>query len=231
MEIRSLTLTEGKVELDLSPVDKELTPLIEEARTVIQVRGEPSYKRAGELVALLKSVVRKADKVFEPFEDEIAEKKRGIETVRKDLASLKADYLKEANEQISRVAERARAWYTEEERKRKEEERIRREEEEKRIQEEAKKRAEAELAGEPIPEEVPQAPVEAPKVMPKAQGFAIVHRWVYKWSGEPLATEYTTYDEKGFPVPDHKKIQAVVTALKSGTTIKGVSAFEQTGTR
>jgi F0F1-type ATP synthase membrane subunit b/b' len=231
MEIRSLTLTEGKVELDLSPVDKELTPLIVEARTVIQVRGEPSYKRAGELVALLKSVVRKADKVFEPFEDEIAEKKRGIETVRKDLASLKADYLKEANEQISRVAERARAWYTEEERKRKEEERIRREEEEKRIQEEAKKRAEAELAGEPIPEEVPQAPVEAPKVMPKAQGFSIVHRWVYKWSGEPLAAEYTTYDEKGFPVPDHKKIQAVVTALKGSTTIKGVSAFEQTGSR
>lgn len=67
---------------------------------------------------------------------------------------------------------------------------------------------------------------DSDKIKSPVEGVSIREIWSYKANGEPLDPSFTTTDEYGFIVPDHKKIKSAVSLNKDKTSIRGVDTYK-----
>ncbi|HRV24641.1 MAG TPA: hypothetical protein P5046_05425, partial [Sphaerochaeta sp.] len=150
------------------------------------------------------SVVKRAKSIIEAMRKAIVS---AIEDSEYKLSVVESDLRKKVSEYYSEIEKKRRA---EEEEKRKAEERL------------AKEREKGEVNIETI--------LEAAKPIqetPKVSGVGKRIDWKYKASEEPLDPAYTTKDELGFVIPDHKLIRQTVQRLKGDTKIKGVYVYSE----
>jgi len=242
MESKELVLAEQKIEIDLAEVDSDRAEIMLACSSIVSIDSEEQYKKAGELIVRLKGKSKAIDGLFKPFVENIAEVKRKVEGARKSIIDTQAQIARDYEAEDSRLRGLAEAYFRKQEELRKieerkaQEERFRLEAEARRkADDEAIKRAEAtgDLTQLDKPEYVPpvivvQAP---PQTTPKVAGLSFATVWLYRASSEKLDPAYNTLDDLGFIVPDHKKIKALVTAMKECTKITGVEVYSDTQSR
>jgi len=242
MESKELVLTEQKIEIDMTEIDSDRSEIMLACSSIVAINNEDEYKKAGELIVRLKGKSKAIDNLFKPFVEKIADVKRKVEGARKSIVDTQAQITRDYEVEDSRLRGLAEGFYRALEEKKRAEER-KAQEERFRAEAEARRKADdeaikrAEATGDITQLDKPEyvAPVViVPTVVtetPKVAGLSFATVWLYRASREALDPAYTTLDDLGFVVPDHKKIKAIVTAMKEGTKITGVEAYSDTQSR
>lgn len=170
----------------------------------VKIESEPDYEYACNYLVEVKSLRTKIEDKFAPILEKIKAVKAKVEHARKVVVGAIGDSTKELVEVEQSVRDLASSY------------RMKIEEERKKAAEEAKKE---EVAVKTVEE------MQAQKTE-KSAGVQMREVWKYKASDEPLDPAYTTKDELGFTIPDHKKIREMVNKYKGACSIQGVMVYK-----
>jgi hypothetical protein len=214
---------------ELQEITEGRESFLAECKAATVITDSASYQKAGDLLVDVARRKKKVDALFDPIIEENKKVKAAAEKARKLVADTK-DRVAAPFVEVENQLKNARVTYDREEAKRRAEEERRLNEQRQREAEDAALKEAEETGDDSVLDQVvvPSITITAP---PKTDGVYQVKTWTYCASGDPLAEEYTTIDDYGFRVPDHKKIGAVVKALKQDTKITGVMAYEQVDER
>jgi hypothetical protein len=217
MKLDIVKVEQAVVEVDISEELAKADEIAAEA-AAIEVVDESGLSAAGQCLQQIKIVKGSIEDKFDEYLSVVKRAKSIIEAMRKAIVSVIEDSEYKLSVVEGDLRKKVAEYYSEIEKKR------RAEEEEKRRAEErlAKERENGEVKIETILEAA--KPIQEP---PKVSGVSKRIDWKYKASEEPLDPAYTTKDELGFVIPDHKLIRQTVQRLKGDTKIKGVYVYSE----
>lgn len=191
----------AEVVIDVTDLLLESRDLLEAAKDVT-ITTQEDYVAVSEILTQARAVRKRIEGKFEPFLEKAKAAKKTADNIRALIAATMAEACGPCLEAEDMLADKLKKYTLEQMRK--------------------KEEAQAALSrGEATQQTVEQALSDAPK----AKGVAMRKVWKYKASEEPLDPEFTTKDHLGFTVPDHKRIAAMVTAMKDKTNIRGVAVY------
>jgi len=214
-------------ELDLTEVDDGKVEFLSAVGTLATIRTDDEFRAAGEMAKEIKRRLGLIKGLFDPLIEKNKVAKAAAEAARKAVADAAEKYSEpftkaDAALRLAMARYQSEKEAAERAERRRLEDIARKEAEDARIAE-AEKTNDASILDAPIV----AIPVKLEVSSPVVEGVTFATTWHYKASGEPLDPAFTMKDDHGFPVPDHKKIKSIVTALKGDTMIRGVAVYSE----
>lgn len=233
MKELSVIEKEGEILIDISDIEKDRAVFLAECDKAVVVTDAETQAYAGKMVGEIKMRVGLIESRFEKSIERVKDMKRRIDEQRAFLVDAESEAVQPYKEIRAKIDAASLRYFNEQERIRREEIARKEAEERKRIEDERIAAAEKlESEGRPqAASAILDAPIEPklPKIdtPPKTQlfGQSVVTTWDYKATAESLDIRFTTRDDKGFIVPDHKAIKAKVLSDRENTKIQGVEVF------
>ena len=220
----------NKIDVDLTEALADKDHFLESCKARTLVVDQETCDAAAFSLEEIKRRTRLIDEAFSPYLAAAQGAKRTVEDIRKSIVGsidlVKRDLLS------ADMAIRAgvKTWYDAEKKRLDEEARKKAEEDRKKDEEERLARAVAApkaLQNAILDMGIPKENLIVTSVRPSTGAVRMAEVWKYRASADPLDTEFTTKDDLGFTVPDHKKIKAAVTLLKEKCVIAGVATYQE----